>query len=119
MLRFPKIQNHPQTFALAIPIWVHAAVIASSDQRGEPHACNLKPSSAKMFERFENVCSESSCLYFSSSAVLWTGEVWEFLSFTERHPSIIYNILLFGVTSALGQVSEGRGGAQPLQHLGL
>lgn len=38
------------------------------------------------------------------SAVLWTGEVWEFLSFTERHPSIIYNILLFGLTSALGQV---------------
>ncbi|TKS92280.1 Solute carrier family 35 member B1 [Collichthys lucidus] len=36
-------------------------------------------------------------------AVLWTGEVWEFLSFTERHPSIIYNILLFGLTSALGQ----------------
>uniref|UniRef100_A0A3Q3E1V3 Solute carrier family 35 member B1 n=1 Tax=Labrus bergylta TaxID=56723 RepID=A0A3Q3E1V3_9LABR len=36
-------------------------------------------------------------------AVLWTGEVWDFLSFTERNPSIIYNILLFGVTSALGQ----------------
>lgn len=46
-------------------------------------------------------------LIFSSSllsAVLWTGEVWDFLSFTERHPSIIYNILLFGLTSALGQV---------------
>lgn len=38
------------------------------------------------------------------SAILWTGEIWEFLSFTERYPSIIYNILLFGVTSALGQV---------------
>uniref|UniRef100_A0A8C6TV94 Solute carrier family 35 member B1 n=1 Tax=Neogobius melanostomus TaxID=47308 RepID=A0A8C6TV94_9GOBI len=36
-------------------------------------------------------------------AVLWTGEVWDFFSFTERHPSIIYNILLFGLTSALGQ----------------
>uniref|UniRef100_A0A3Q3X2P9 Solute carrier family 35 member B1 n=1 Tax=Mola mola TaxID=94237 RepID=A0A3Q3X2P9_MOLML len=36
-------------------------------------------------------------------ALLWTGEVWEFLSFTERYPSIIYNILLFGLTSALGQ----------------
>ncbi|CAL8287977.1 unnamed protein product [Boreogadus saida] len=35
--------------------------------------------------------------------VLWTGEIWEFLSFTERHSSIIYNILLFGLTSALGQ----------------
>lgn len=38
------------------------------------------------------------------SAVLWTGEVWKFLTFTERHPSIFYNILLFGLTSALGQV---------------
>lgn len=37
-------------------------------------------------------------------AVLWTGEVWEFVSFAERYPSIIYNILLFGFTSALGQV---------------
>uniref|UniRef100_A0A8C4ZXK9 Solute carrier family 35 member B1 n=1 Tax=Gadus morhua TaxID=8049 RepID=A0A8C4ZXK9_GADMO len=35
--------------------------------------------------------------------VLWTGEIWEFLSFTERHSSIFYNILLFGLTSALGQ----------------
>ena len=37
--------------------------------------------------------------------VLWTGEVWDFLSFTERHPTILYNILLFGLTSALGQVN--------------
>lgn len=36
-------------------------------------------------------------------AVLWTGEVWEFLSFAERHPSILYNLVLFGLTSALGQ----------------
>ncbi|XP_016329792.1 solute carrier family 35 member B1-like [Sinocyclocheilus anshuiensis] len=35
--------------------------------------------------------------------VLWTGEVWEFLSFADRYPGIIYNILLFGITSALGQ----------------
>uniref|UniRef100_A0A673KC61 Solute carrier family 35 member B1 n=1 Tax=Sinocyclocheilus rhinocerous TaxID=307959 RepID=A0A673KC61_9TELE len=28
-------------------------------------------------------------------AVLWTGEVWEFLSFADRYPGIIYNILLF------------------------
>jgi len=37
--------------------------------------------------------------------ILFTGELWEFLSFTERYPSIIYNILLFGLTSALGQVN--------------
>lgn len=37
-------------------------------------------------------------------AVLWTGEVWEFVSFADRYPKVIYNILLFGFTSALGQV---------------
>ncbi|TRY96502.1 hypothetical protein DNTS_031544 [Danionella cerebrum] len=36
-------------------------------------------------------------------AVLWSGEVWEFLAFTERYPNIVYNILWFGITSALGQ----------------
>lgn len=35
--------------------------------------------------------------------VLWTGEVWEFLSFADRYPGIIYNILLFSITSTLGQ----------------
>ncbi|KAJ8414226.1 hypothetical protein AAFF_G00050960 [Aldrovandia affinis] len=35
--------------------------------------------------------------------VVWTGEVWEFLSFADRYPSIFYNIVLFGLTSALGQ----------------
>lgn len=58
-------------------------------------------------------------LYFPCPAVSWTGEVWDFLSFTERHPSIIYNILLFGVTSALGQVSEGRSSTQPVQLSGV
>ncbi|KAJ8251229.1 hypothetical protein GJAV_G00218710 [Gymnothorax javanicus] len=37
------------------------------------------------------------------TAILWTGELWEFLSFADRYPTIIYNILLFGLTSALGQ----------------
>ncbi|MGH0142249.1 UNVERIFIED_CONTAM: hypothetical protein FKN15_024046, partial [Acipenser sinensis] len=37
------------------------------------------------------------------AGVLWTGEVWEFLSFTDRYPSVLYNIVLFGLTSALGQ----------------
>ncbi|MBN3296476.1 S35B1 protein, partial [Amia calva] len=35
--------------------------------------------------------------------VLWTGEVWEFLSFADRYPGVVYNILIFGLTSALGQ----------------
>ncbi|KAM9044734.1 solute carrier family 35 member B1 isoform 2-T3 [Megaptera novaeangliae] len=37
------------------------------------------------------------------AGILFTGELWEFLSFAERYPTIIYNILLFGLTSALGQ----------------
>ncbi|NXX79000.1 S35B1 protein, partial [Urocolius indicus] len=40
---------------------------------------------------------------FLGAGILFTGELWEFLSFIERYPSIIYNILLFGLTSALGQ----------------
>ncbi|NWH82089.1 S35B1 protein, partial [Piaya cayana] len=42
---------------------------------------------------------------FLGAGILSTGELWEFLSFTERHPSIIYNILLFGLMSTLGQSS--------------
>ncbi|XP_037005864.1 solute carrier family 35 member B1 isoform X2 [Artibeus jamaicensis] len=37
------------------------------------------------------------------AGILFTGELWEFLSFAERYPAILYNILLFGLTSALGQ----------------
>ncbi|XP_028610872.1 solute carrier family 35 member B1 isoform X2 [Grammomys surdaster] len=37
------------------------------------------------------------------AGILFTGELWEFLSFAERYPTITYNILLFGLTSALGQ----------------
>ncbi|XP_075206342.1 solute carrier family 35 member B1 isoform X1 [Anomaloglossus baeobatrachus] len=40
---------------------------------------------------------------FLGAGIIFTGEVWEFISFTERYPSIIYNILLFSLTSALGQ----------------
>ncbi|XP_019379175.1 PREDICTED: solute carrier family 35 member B1 [Gavialis gangeticus] len=40
---------------------------------------------------------------FLGAGILFTGELWEFLSFAERYPSILYNILLFGLTSALGQ----------------
>lgn len=40
---------------------------------------------------------------FLGAGIVFTGEVWEFLSFTERYPSIIYSILLFSLTSALGQ----------------
>lgn len=46
-----------------------------------------------------------------SAGILFTGELWEFLSFAERYPAIIYNILLFGLTSALGQVSASRPGS--------
>ncbi|XP_039596605.1 solute carrier family 35 member B1 [Polypterus senegalus] len=37
------------------------------------------------------------------AGILWSGELWDFLSFTDRYPSILYNILLFGLTSAIGQ----------------
>ncbi|XP_067869388.1 solute carrier family 35 member B1 [Heterodontus francisci] len=40
---------------------------------------------------------------FLGIGVLCTGELWEFLNFTERYPSILSKILLFSLTSALGQ----------------
>ncbi|XP_075436457.1 solute carrier family 35 member B1 [Ascaphus truei] len=40
---------------------------------------------------------------FLGAGILLTGEVWDFLSFMERYPGILYNILLFSLTSALGQ----------------
>lgn len=43
------------------------------------------------------------CCFFLG--LLFTGELWEFLRFAERFPAVIYNILLFGLSSALGQVS--------------
>ncbi|KAM4622889.1 solute carrier family 35 member B1 [Discoglossus pictus] len=40
---------------------------------------------------------------FLGAAIIFSGELWDFLSFTERYPGVIYNILLFSLTSALGQ----------------
>ncbi|XP_041431476.1 solute carrier family 35 member B1 isoform X1 [Xenopus laevis] len=40
---------------------------------------------------------------FLGAGIVLTGELWDFLSFTERYPSIVYNIVLFSLTSALGQ----------------
>ncbi|XP_013772206.1 solute carrier family 35 member B1-like isoform X1 [Limulus polyphemus] len=37
-------------------------------------------------------------------ALLLTGEVWKFLVFVQNYPYIIYNILMFSITSALGQM---------------
>uniref|UniRef100_A0A8C5Q5Z3 Solute carrier family 35 member B1 n=1 Tax=Leptobrachium leishanense TaxID=445787 RepID=A0A8C5Q5Z3_9ANUR len=41
--------------------------------------------------------------FVMGAGILFTGELWDFLSFTERYPSIINSILLFSLTSALGQ----------------
>lgn len=43
-----------------------------------------------------------SILYLGA-AVLLTGEVFDFIPFIMRHPSVIPNIVLFGLASAIGQ----------------
>ncbi|PIK46142.1 putative solute carrier family 35 member B1 [Apostichopus japonicus] len=43
-----------------------------------------------------------SILYLSAMALV-TGEVFGFISFVTRYPYLIWNLLLFGITSALGQ----------------
>jgi len=36
-------------------------------------------------------------------AILFTGEIFSFISFCQRYPYVLWNILLFSITSALGQ----------------
>ena len=43
-----------------------------------------------------------SCLYLGVGLVA-TGEIWEFLSFVTRHPSIIWQLASVSAASALGQ----------------
>lgn len=40
---------------------------------------------------------------FLGVAVVFTGEVFSFLSFVQRHPSILWQLVTFSVASALGQ----------------
>ncbi len=45
-------------------------------------------------------------LFPSLVAILATGEALPFISFVEQFPKALWNILLFGVVSAIGQVSS-------------
>ena len=42
------------------------------------------------------------------AGVVVTGEGVEAVGFVQRHPEVLLNILVFGITSAVGQV-RGRG----------
>ena len=42
-------------------------------------------------------------IFFLAIALTATGELWEFLGFVARHPTVIWQIGLFSVASALGQ----------------
>ena len=37
-------------------------------------------------------------------ALTFTGEIWEFIAFVQRHPSVMGELAVFSVASALGQV---------------
>lgn len=41
---------------------------------------------------------------FLGAALIFTNELWKFMEFVGRYPFVIYNILLFSILSALGQV---------------
>lgn len=41
---------------------------------------------------------------FSGAALILTKEIWFFIDFVQRYPYIIQNILLFSISSALGQL---------------
>lgn len=44
---------------------------------------------------------------FLAGGVLVTGEIWQFVDFANRFPIVLWNILLFSLLSALGQVLKG------------
>ena len=39
--------------------------------------------------------------------MVWSGEFVEFLVFVGRYPEVLWNMLLFSIASALGQVARG------------
>lgn len=41
---------------------------------------------------------------FLGAALLLTGEIWQFVEFANKFPFVIWNIFLFSVLSALGQL---------------
>ena len=45
-----------------------------------------------------------SCLW-STVAVFVTGEIYGFISFLQTYPSVISNLILLGLTGAIGQVN--------------
>lgn len=42
--------------------------------------------------------------FFLTVTILLTGEYYKFYHFALRHPSIIYNLIVLGLTSAIGQI---------------
>lgn len=42
--------------------------------------------------------------FFVSVAILLSGEYYTFYLFALRHPYVIYNLLILGVTSSVGQL---------------
>lgn len=51
---------------------------------------------------------------YLSVGVVSTGELWGVIGFIQRHPSVIFNIAIFSVASAIGQVSGWVGGSTRL-----
>eukprot|EP00095_Tigriopus_kingsejongensis_P010988 maker-scaffold281_size224178-snap-gene-1.21 protein:Tk10988 transcript:maker-scaffold281_size224178-snap-gene-1.21-mRNA-1 annotation:"hypothetical protein DAPPUDRAFT_304130" len=42
-------------------------------------------------------------VFYLGIALTATGELWEFIGFVQRHPSVLYQLSLFSIASALGQ----------------
>ena len=43
---------------------------------------------------------------YLSVGVVVTGELWRVMAFIQRHPTVIFNISVFTVSSAIGQVNH-------------
>ena len=46
------------------------------------------------------------CCFFFITALLTSGEVFQFVAFCQRYPSVLFHILTFSLASAIGQVGS-------------
>lgn len=58
-----------------------------------------KPSGLQMMKT-----SNAWSVMYLAAAVTLTGDIFQFIEFAGRHPSVIYNLVFLGLTSSIGNL---------------